>query len=285
MLYRVLTFTLLCFAPLTATGAGLPRVELVMELDTVVPPPLAAGLRAMSLGGGSKTSPFYLDDGHEMWDPLGAGCVDAAEPSAWLPSGQRDPEAGAVCLPQPCARLLTEDEMEREVLGRSLREEEWGTYTRRQSAACATEVVWGGDTDTAIDLLPEEPVGWTEVAHSQSLAVDQAGGGTQAPGSPSTGSFRTSRGGFGGWSSARGGGSDLLPLVQDGPGQKFDGGPVDAEERKPAQRKPSDGNDRSDTGSGNEGPAPQVPQPSPVPLPGSLVMLAAAAGALRLLRR
>ena len=288
MLYRVLTLTLLCCAPVTATEAGVPRVELVMELDTVVPPSLAAGLRAMRLGS-SETSPFYLDAGHEMWDPFGAGCVDAAEPVAWLPSGRRDPEAGAICLPQPCARLLTEDEMERDVLGRPLREEDWSTYTRRHSAACATEIAWGGDTDTAIDLLPQEAAGWTEIAYSQSLAVQQTGGGTHARGA-STGSFRAIRGGFGGgWSSARGGGSNLMPLVQDGPGEDFDdgtsGGAVDAEKDSPTQRNPPSGNARSDTENGGDGAGPQVPQPSPVPLPGSLMMLAAAAGALRLLRR
>lgn len=262
------------------------RVELVQEYDAIVPAELAAEIRARALGGPAP-GPFEFEDGNEMWDPLGFGCVDAMDPVAWLPSGQRDPDVGAICLPSPCARLLTVEEMEQHVLGRSMRDEEWDLYTRRYSRTCATEVMWEGEAETALDLVPAEPAAWLEAGYSQGLAAYRLGATAPARRSASPfGMLHGRFGGFGGGSLGSGGGSGsrlmthvkttgAAPLPAGKTPSRFDPKPVQDGNDRPGG--PFDGDDQVTR--------PREPQPAPIPLPGSFLMLAAAAAALRLPRR
>ncbi len=116
---------------------GSPTVVVTPTFDQVVPataqhlPEPVPGL-----------DPLDRSAGHAMWDPIGGGCVDGGDPDEPFPSGKADVRAPAFCLPQPCARILTPDELAREVLGRALRPDEWDAYVSRYAEACRHEAVW-----------------------------------------------------------------------------------------------------------------------------------------------
>ena len=215
--------------------------------------------------------------GHAMWDPLGQGCVDGGDWDDPFPS-QKGARAPAFCIPQPCARALTTEELAHEVLGRPLRPGEWDTYYARYAQACRHEAIWPGwaPVDTApilsgLALLGGAPFDLVMATSDQETALTTL---FVVPGS--SGSRRPEwwpPDGFPGeeWPSA----PSKQHQDRNGPGDG--GGPAD-------EPQPGGGN----------WPAPpdevvDRPELTPIPLPPTLVLLAAAlvvpAGARRLQRR
>ena len=115
--------------------AGAPAAEV-----TVMPTfaQLAPGSvpRPAIPGRGGAAGPLDRSGGHAMWDPLGGGCVDGGGADDPFPAGKGDMRAPPFCLPQPCARSLTRDELARDVVGRPLRPGEWDRYVSRYAEAC-----------------------------------------------------------------------------------------------------------------------------------------------------
>lgn len=258
MLYRVLALAILSGLPAAADASPLHRMEPEQALDGF------AALTENLAASGSVSPPHPIHGGGAAWDPLGAGCIDMAEPAAWTPEGVRDPAAGTFCLANPCERLLTADEMEDVVLGRPVRPEEWDIYTVRQARECASELAWN---EELIRPALTDPESWAEYR----TAPGMEGYGAHPPAaSPSRSpAGETTAFGPGGWN----GGSRFQSRER--------GDPMRLAASRPDDKKAPDDGDAIIVRSPEPGP---VALPA-IPLPGSVALLAGALAALAALRR
>ena len=284
-MYRVLVFA---FAAVCASAVG--AATLPHGGGLTQPPAESDGAQLAAPGPAASLDPMDASVGHAMWDPLGEGCVDGGNWDDPFPS-QKGARAPAFCVPQPCARVLTTEELAYDVLGRPLRPGEWDTYYARYAQACRHEAIWPGwaPVDTApilsaLALLGGAPVDLVMATSDQEIALtapfDVVGTSAVSPISDvvpgSSGSRRPDwwpPDGFPGgeWPAAPSRQRDDL----NGPGGG--GGPAD-------EPQPGDGNWPT--------PSHEVvdrPDLTPIPLPPTLVLLATAlvvpAGARRLHRR
>ena len=217
--------------------------------------------------------------GHAMWDPLGQGCVDGGDWDDPFPS-EKGARAPAFCVPQPCARALTPEELAFEVLGRPLRPGEWDTYYARYAQACRHEAIWPGWSPidpapvlAALALLDGAQVDLVMATSDGETALiaqlDGVGTSATSPGSV-VGSLPRSSRPIGDWPYA----------PSDQPDDRKTGGDDGAAD-KPG---PGDGDWPTPPDEVVDG-----PDLTPVPLPPTLILLAAAlmvpVGARRLQRR
>ncbi len=195
-------------APATALDAPHPPAETVVATPTFDQAVPIAALRHAAPG--AEPDPFDRSAFHAMWDPLGGGCIDGGSADEPFPSGKGDLRAAAFCLPQPCARSLTPEELARDVLGRALRPGEWDTYVSRYAEACRHEAVWPQEVP-APDWMALAPDAQTDDLLSAALlparaVAPAAPRRTARPGSGGAPGVRSSFGGGGGSGGSGGGG-------------------------------------------------------------------------------
>ncbi|MBM9594967.1 hypothetical protein [Roseitranquillus sediminis] len=187
---------------------------------------------------------------HAMWDALGTGCIDGGSWDDPYPDAKGDVRSPPFCLPQPCARALTPEELSRDVVGRALRPGEWESYARRFALACGQDVPREELRAAAEDLMEM----------LASVAGDLSAPGARAALPARSGLLMP--GGAGG----RGG------AISDGwrPGGAGAGGPI----RLPGSRGPFS-EDGSTTQPDLTDPPPEETFP-PIPLPPTFALLVAA---------
>ncbi len=122
--------------PTTFGGEGAALTEDVFSLDHMA----------------DVADPMDRSNGHAMWDAMGTGCIDGGGVDDPFPGGKGDLRVAAFCIPQPCARLMSRDELAFEVLGRPLRDEEYETYLARYRVACSEWASFDG-FDALITLV------------------------------------------------------------------------------------------------------------------------------------
>ncbi len=131
--------------------------------------------------------PLDRRHGHAMFDPLGTGCIDGGGVDDPFPSGKGDMRVAAFCIPQPCARPLSEQELARDVLGRALREDEYATYLVRLAAACSELAFLADDLDAFALVAGPETMRAAEAVVASAPALPgpwgpvPPGGGTSGP--------------------------------------------------------------------------------------------------------
>ena len=233
--------------PFAASGAQLaPATFSAGATSAPVLPPVADGV----------LHPMHRDAGHAMWDPLGGGCVDGGGSEDPFPTGKGDLRPPPFCIPQPCARALTPQELARSVIGRPLRRGEWDTYMGRLAKACRHEAIW--------PVAPQIP-DWMDLAEPtgphEELFTSTFLPAPSAPGGPDTSRPPIPRGNLD-WEPRRLNPSEW-PNV--GPGLQAEPGVY---EREPSRDEPD------------------IPiTPSPVPVPPVLPIFGAVLGALVCLGR
>lgn len=77
------------------------------------------------------SSPMAEVGESQMWDPTGEGCVDGGSWEDPFPGGKGDVRAPAFCVARPCLRMLSPDELARDVFGRPLEPGDWPVYLSR----------------------------------------------------------------------------------------------------------------------------------------------------------
>ena len=123
----VFVFLVVGLAANYAAAAVLPPLGLPEALE-------AAAIRAPAAPS-QVIHPMDASAGHAMWDPTGHGCIDGGGWDDPFPTG-KGTRAPVFCVPQPCARALTPEELSRDVVGRPLRADEWNRYVLRYMRAC-----------------------------------------------------------------------------------------------------------------------------------------------------
>lgn len=285
MLYRVVCLALLCATPMHAAIANLPKPAVTsMPRPKTVPVPVY--LYGFRFSGESVPHPMNDADGDWMWDASGEGCVDGGGWETPFPTVKGEVLPQSFCIPQPCVRVMSQEELSRDVFGRPLKDEEYERYLERLRETCGEipESPLNADADMDLaELLDLADIDWVEALppafddgtvfeEDPFFVAEQAGqGGTTVisgyspRNSPSPwvptwfggggGGGSNSGGGNGGGSGGGGGGSNGGP----GGGGPGGGGP-----------------------GGGGGPTP--PQPAPVPVPGGLPLMLGAMGILAVRR-
>ena len=82
------------------------------------------------------SSPMAVVGESQMWDPTGEGCVDGGSWDDPFPGGKGDMRAPAFCVARPCLRMLSPDELARDVFGRPLEPGDWPVYLSRYRNSC-----------------------------------------------------------------------------------------------------------------------------------------------------
>ena len=127
-----------------AAAAVLPPLGLSEAVE-------AAAVRAPAAPS-QISHPMDASAGHAMWDPVGRGCIDGGGWDDPFPTG-KGARAPVFCLPQPCARALTPEELSRDVVGRTLRAGEWDRYVFRYMRACEEDGISSPDTEVLLSSL------------------------------------------------------------------------------------------------------------------------------------
>lgn len=299
MLYRVLCLALAAGAPAAASVAMLPQPDVYAAGASTGEMSPDEFYTAMFVVPQTGPDPFDTSDGHRMWDAMGEGCVDGGTWEDEFPASKGDIRSPAFCVPQPCARMLTQDELAREVLGRPLQDGDWVDYLRRYSETCDVEVDLPDESASAIDLIEYDD--WASLVAADGASVltgttrprspAGAAAGGSSPRAPAT---ATAGGGNSGSKSPAAQpplqaapfgppGTPSSPVLTGTPGNPLDpwGTPQDP------WGTPSGPQDPWGTPGGPGAPSVETgtPLPAPVPLPATLPLLAGALGALSLGRR
>ena len=82
------------------------------------------------------SSPMAVVGDSQMWDPTGEGCVDGGSWEDPFPGGKGDMRPPAFCVARPCLRMLSPDELARDVFGRPLQPGDWPVYLSRYRNSC-----------------------------------------------------------------------------------------------------------------------------------------------------
>jgi hypothetical protein len=82
------------------------------------------------------SSPMAVVGESQMWDPTGEACVDGGSWDDPFPGGKGDMRAPAFCVARPCLRMLSPDELARDVFGRPLEPGDWPVYLSRYRNSC-----------------------------------------------------------------------------------------------------------------------------------------------------
>ena len=260
-------------------------------------------------------------EGNWMWDAVGGGCVDGGGWEDPFPGGKGDIRSAAFCVPQPCVRLMSPDELARDVLGRELDDGEYATYLHRLEEACGELPASPVDDAAGLGLGDMLELASFEMVDALSTdgaeiydylpasAVVSTGGGSawvypaqvrDNRGSIGPLAWAGIGGGGGGGGSSRSGGGDPGDEDPSQPGKDKPGKDRPGKD-KPGKDKPGrpplfpetpGGGGPGGGGPGGPGgtdPGPGDPgdevQPAPVPVPGGLPLLLTGIAALVFRRR
>ena len=309
VLFRVLLSFLLFALPAVAEATALAHdAQQVALWSAEMPPPVRPVPAAFAaVSPADVAGPMDPSAGHAMWDPLGRGCIDGGGWSEPFPGAKGAPRSAAFCIPQPCIRALTREELARDVLGRPLREDEWDTYISRYADACRSEaIVPVPDAEPEVERLLtslrlistlfDAPL--TVQPQSYSLA-EVGGAGDVFPQSPlirpvdhrvplipqlwPAGVGSGDVGGAGAPGSGGQGSGSADGATFPTTGGNFGHSPSGPRDDEPNAR--PEGRDGNPDGKAPQPPRTPVEQPTPVPLPPTMPLLLAAMAVPALFRR